>query len=781
MGCAACFVNDSTLYINPLKLFCCGLLLVLLSPLTAQPGLAQPVPLNRTTNVIANSRQDILTRFSSERNLLVVYGASSEASSKALDTALRRSSWGRWRTNLILKPVDEVTESELSNSAVLLVGTPAANPYIQKLTQGTPLTLHENHFSFSGKAYQNELDVLTFLHPNPVSPGRAMYVITGFDENAIQDALSYRLRNHDYQVLRGNQRIRIGNFSQEQHMLWQHDSTLDEDFEDDIVLVGTTDHFRFFAHRTPPNHSLLSEIIMQREKNHDLVAAFQGANTPLEEPITYMLYASLEEKAVVTNSMEFAHVDTRTNTVHVALQEGIRGDQVNKDALILARSMIGSSPHRVFEDGLGLMISNEWFDLSIDDWMARISHADFAIPASTLLDNTLYQQSSALLREPLAAGFVSCLINEWGPENFLDNFSTWNPTVDEMQIVETVWSACLEESKKNFVKPVRLRKQDLHDGFQKGFNFAHEGYGIVDGYGSKSANAALGRLNEMGSNAISLIPYTGMRDAYSPVPFRFSNTVGDENDGAVAHAARYAQAMDFTVMLKPQIWIRGSWPGDLDMQSDQEWDMFFDYYENWISHYAVLAELFEIDIFCIGTELTQATLKHEERWVDLANRIRSLYSGQLVYASNWGQEYENLSFWEAFDYIGLNSYYPLSDNENPSEDELREGAKQVVKRIHSVQKQFNKPLLLTEIGFPSTEKPWMYPWEENRQHPPNMDHQALCYEIMIETLASEEWLAGIYWWKWPSYLERGGEQHRDRFTPNGKPAEHVVSNWFTTF
>lgn len=726
------------------------------------------------------SRQEILSRLSSERNLLVIYGAQSEASSQAMDTALRRSSWGRWRTNLILKTVDQVTAADLENSALLLVGTPQSNPYISDLTKESPLSLHGDHFSFWGKKYKNTLDVVTFLYPNPKSAGRAMFVITGFDEEVIADVLDNRLRNHDYQILRSGQRIRLGNFSQERQSLWQYDAAQDQDFEDDVVLVGTSDHFRFFAHKSAPDHSLLSEIIIQREKNHDLVQSFQGAQRSIEDPITYMLYTSLEEKAVVTNSMEFAHVDKRTNTVHVAIQDGIRGDQVNKEALLLAHTMIGGSRHRVFEDGLGLMISQEWFGTPIQDWMSRIAHAGFTMPASTLLDNASYQQSSELLREPLAAAFVGCLIDEWGIDNFTSQFSTWNPTPDELTIIEQVWSACIESSKKDFTEPVRLRKQNMH-AFQKGFNFAHEGHGIINGYGSKAASAALSRLSEMGSNAITIIPYTGMRGTSNPVPFRFSNSANDENDGAVAHAARYAQSMDFTVMLKPQIWVRGSWPGDLNMESEEDWDMFFEYYERWISHYALLAELFEIDIFCIGTELTRATLQHQDRWIDLANRIRSVYSGQLVYASNWGEEYENLTFWDAFDYIGLNSYYPLSDKEDATEQELREGAQQVVQRIRSVQKQFNKPLLLTEIGYPSTEKPWMYPWQENRQNPSNAEHQALCYRIMIESLAKEKWLAGIYWWKWPSFLERGGENHRDRFTPNGKPAEQVVTDWFSTF
>ena len=408
--------------------------------------------------------------------------------------------------------------------------------------------------------------------------------------------------------------------------------------------------------------------------------------------------------------------------------------------------------------------------------MARIAYAGLNLPARILLDNSFYQQSSPLLREPMAAAFVDCMMDEWGPENFYSNFSNWKPTAEEWPVLEEVWSGCVQSHRENF-RPLQP-KPGIQTAFQKGFNFAHEGYSIVDGYGSQAANAALDKLQDMGANAVSIIPYTGMRDPHHPVPLRFANSVNDENDGAVAHAARYAQSLGFTVMIKPQIWLRGSWPGDLDMLSEEDWDTFFKYYERWIGHYALLAELFDIEILCIGTELTHATMKHEDRWVDLANRLRSIYSGKIVYASNWGEEFENLAFWEAFDYIGLNSYYPLSDKEDPTEAELREGAQNVVKKIHSVQKRFDKPLLLTEIGFPSTDKPWILPYQENRQNPANTEHQALCYQIMIEALADEEWLAGIYWWKWPSFLERGGANHRDRFTPNGKPAQHVVADWF---
>jgi hypothetical protein len=238
-----------------------------------------------------------------------------------------------------------------------------------------------------------------------------------------------------------------------------------------------------------------------------------------------------------------------------------------------------------------------------------------------------------------------------------------------------------------------------------------------------------------------------------------------------------AQALGFKTMIKPQIWVRGSWPGDIEMTTPEDWDAFFGYYEQWIGHYAMLAELFDVEILCVGTELSRATIGHEERWEDLARRLRSVFSGRLVYASNWGEEFENLRFWEAFDYIGLDNYYPLSDNVDATEADLRKGAKDVVNRIEKVQKRFKKPLILTEIGFPSTDKPWILPFDENRNAPVNPEHQALCYRIMVEALTGRDWLHGVYWWKWPSHLGRGGMEQKG-FTPNEKPAEQVVANWY---
>jgi hypothetical protein len=59
----------------------------------------------------------------------------------------------------------------------------------------------------------------------------------------------------------------------------------------------------------------------------------------------------------------------------------------------------------------------------------------------------------------------------------------------------------------------------------------------------------------------------------------------------------------------------------------------------------------------------------------------------------------------------------------------------------------------------------------------DLDAQARCYEAFLGELPGRRRIAGVYWWKWPSYLDDGGHGHAG-FTPNGKPAEAVVKRWY---
>ncbi len=231
-------------------------------------------------------------------------------------------------------------------------------------------------------------------------------------------------------------------------------------------------------------------------------------------------------------------------------------------------------------------------------------------------------------------------------------------------------------------------------------------------------------------------------------------------------------------MLKPQIWMRGSWPGNIKMTNESDWELFFDYYYRWMRHYALLAEVWEIDMLCVGVEFAEATQARPEEWRKLIRKLRGIYSGPMTYAANWGAEFENIDFWDELDYIGLNCYYPLSKSQNPGRDELEKGFEQTLIKVEKVCRQYQKPLIFTEIGFRSVENTWIQPHEEANGRAVSEEAQQLCYDIVFNHLMDKKWCRGIIWWKWPSYPNydhRGGTG----FTPSGKLAEKVIEEWFS--
>jgi hypothetical protein len=230
-------------------------------------------------------------------------------------------------------------------------------------------------------------------------------------------------------------------------------------------------------------------------------------------------------------------------------------------------------------------------------------------------------------------------------------------------------------------------------------------------------------------------------------------------------------------MLKPHVWVSNSWPGEVEMTTDLDWNLFFENYYQWISHYALMAEMYDVDVLCIGVEFTSATLGQESHWRGLINKLRNIYSGNLTYAANWGDEFENVTFWDQLDLIGLNCYYPLSNENQANQNELQQGFAAILNKVDKVKSRYNKPLLITEIGFRSVEAPWIIPHEEAGDKNFSEHDQAKAYAAVFEVLAKSQAIDGIFWWKWPTNMEHRSEEDR-RFVPYSKKSEEVIEHWF---
>jgi hypothetical protein len=313
-----------------------------------------------------------------------------------------------------------------------------------------------------------------------------------------------------------------------------------------------------------------------------------------------------------------------------------------------------------------------------------------------------------------------------------------------------------------------------------GMTFAHEGYRVHNGYGGEKIKPSLDSLSELNVNALAIVPYTFMRDPNKPISLFIPSDAGGENDWATICSAREAQKRGWFVLLKPQIWIGGGhWPGDVDFATEEEWDTFFDSYTYWIMHYALLAEQEQIGGLCLGTELVKTTLKHPERWREIIRKVRMVYGGQLTYAANWGEEFEGFTFWDDLDAIGLNSYYPISESDTPTDEELLSGARRWMNLAAEVSQKTDRPLWLTEVGYRSVTTAWKNPHADSGDRAPDAEAQARCYRAMLTAAGETPELSGMFLWKWPSYLGRQGGRHQlKEFCIGGKLAADELGAFY---
>lgn len=258
---------------------------------------------------------------------------------------------------------------------------------------------------------------------------------------------------------------------------------------------------------------------------------------------------------------------------------------------------------------------------------------------------------------------------------------------------------------------------------------------------------------------------------------------GERDVGLIA-TTRMARELGIKTLLKPHLWLSRAgdkWRTDIAMPDEETWLQWFASYRVFILHYARLAEAEGIEALAVGTELHQTAVRREADWRRLIAEIRQVYSGELTYAGNWWKEFEEIEFWDALDWIGVQAYFPLTEKTRPTVEELILGWRPHVEALERVSRRFGKPIVFTEVGYKSAPGAAIKPWEwmdSSRigRDEPDFQIQADAYEAFFLAVWDKPWCAGAYFWKWfPKTSE--GSLDLD-FTPQGKPAAQVMARWY---
>lgn len=280
--------------------------------------------------------------------------------------------------------------------------------------------------------------------------------------------------------------------------------------------------------------------------------------------------------------------------------------------------------------------------------------------------------------------------------------------------------------------------------------------------------AAIQDIAKLGAEWVQLVPtwYQDDRNANEVKPLFADKTTSDE---CLIRAITAVHNAGLNVMLKPHIdSLDGNYRGEIAPSQPDTW---LDSYTQMIFHYADIAREHKVQIFVVGTELKSLSEQaYTDRWRTLISQIRQRYFGQLTYAANWS-DYDQIEFWDDLDYISIDAYFPLADQDNPSLGDIQAGWQNYdnrhrVDEIKAFATGLGQPILFTEIGYASQDGAARQPYSYKNSQQPNPELQARLYESALQTFWPEESrfeesdFKGFYWWFWdlqpdPKYEETG--------------------------
>jgi hypothetical protein len=496
-----------------------------------------------------------------------------------------------------------------------------------------------------------------------------------------------------------------------------------------------------------------------------------------------VLYPNLSSMRLATSSERPFRVDG--TTIRAVVENYISGLDPAADAAALLHAAWGPPGAQRMDEWVARWLAGEWRGRAVDDWATQIESEVGHYTLAQLVAGSSDELLSPLVRNPLGAAWVGTIFERSGLATVRKLYSAKLSSVDAASLaaqlgltpaqLEQDWGQWTTHHLTAGVASPPPQRQVDPGFFFRGISFSHEGWaGRGGGYVSPEAADQLRQLSALGANAIAVVPYGFARSVNAQA---ISYTGTDETDEDLAHALHVAHGLGMKVMLKPQLWVRGGYTGAMRFDDPVARAAWMRSYREFILHYARLAELEQFDLLSIGTEFERLT-PYADDWRRLIADVRRVYHGPLTYAANWGHEFESIAFWDVLDYMGVNDYYPLGAAPATHVEELLPGAQRLAAKLEALSRRWRKPVLLTEVGYPSTRGGSSEPWIEDAGRNISLEEQAAAYEATFRAFAGQPWLRGMFWWKWPS-SGRGGGPRDASYTPLGKPAVHVLHTWFT--
>jgi hypothetical protein len=642
-------------------------------------------------------------------------------------------------------------------------------PWISSLLSPLGFEIDGQGFRWLDRVYLGPDDALALTVPDPQRPGLPLGVVAGNRIAPLRHAgaLLQPWSEPRFELWRAGELELAGRFTGR----WPCRAVLEVDrsaalVQDPPWREQVVRELRLRLDPTGPSDQRLADYLTRLAAAKRRALAVAGAD-PRDVPMQVVVHGSPEAMFARRQRVELGAVSPIGGHLDVLVAEDLPDDGGRAACEAAVTAVLGTPAHPWLLDGLGVYATGRWLDWVLEEWVAVLQEAGVAPTVAELVRDELPPLASPHLYGPLRGFLFRQVLEERGADGVRELW-TGAATLEVEETLEQRFRTALEANLRRYLAPMRpARTAALEQNRElrglRGVRLLPPP--ATDGLLSADGTRALEDLAELGANTL-LVPVS----AYvTGAAARRGEYPADRRDLELWLFARRAAARGFTVGLQPDLHVSpsGIRAGLDKLPSLADWGRFFDQYDSFALHYALLAELSRAPLLMVGTDLGEAAStvlepvadEHRldelgqrtrrrlppaeraraeaeaqgrdarnahnrlrgERWAALLGRLRPLYSGLLTYGAESPVEREKVGFWRALDLAAQSVAVPLepklADDPRtyvttvaPTAAELRSRLVTQVSQVAQAVRPFDRPALLLGLGFPARSDAWRTPY-----------------------------------------------------------------------
>lgn len=241
--------------------------------------------------------------------------------------------------------------------------------------------------------------------------------------------------------------------------------------------------------------------------------------------------------------------------------------------------------------------------------------------------------------------------------------------------------------------------------------------------------------------------------------------------------AAYARKKGLRLALLPIVLIRDAgeddWRGTL---KPKDVSQFWLSYNQFLMHWSDLAREARVELLYVGSEYCSLE-RSQTAWERIIANARGRFGGWLTYSVNW-DHYEVPKFWPLLDQVGMTAYFELTKDKDAPYAELVKAWHRVRKDLAKASKNLGRPLVLTELGYPSQNGANTAPWNYYlAKDDIDLKEQADCFRAFAEVMSDAPFMRGVYIF---DFFEEGGPKDHT-YAIWEKPAWKVIKKFLATY